>query len=81
MLRTNVVCRALTLSTKVEKFANLVNVGRCHQSGLVEVSFAFLGLLRQDVAVVSVFPFDFACACEGETLLRGRVSLNFWHFC
>ena len=68
------------LLAEVEKFANLLLVGRSNDSCVVEVSLTFFRLFRQDVAVVSVFPFDLAGACEGETLFGGGIGLYFRHF-
>ena len=73
-------CAARRLA-EVKEFANLTHVGACHESGLVKIAFALLALLCQDVAMISVFPFDFPCAGERETLFRRGIGLNFRHFC
>ena len=46
-----------------------------------EVTFLLLGLLGQDVTLVSVFSLNFPGASERESLLGARICLNFWHFC
>ena len=65
--------------SQVEQFAHGLAVGIVHQSGVVEVAFALGRFLCQNVAVISVFSFDFACAGERETLFAGTVGLNLWH--
>lgn len=65
---------------EVEELANLLLVGRCHESCVVEISLTLLRLFRKDVAVISVFPFDLAGAGECETLFRSGISLYFRHF-
>lgn len=50
-----------------------------HKSGVVEISLTFFRLFSQDVAMISVFPFDFPCAGERETLLRRGIGLYLWH--
>jgi len=67
-------------STEIEKFANLLNVGRIYKAHLDEVSLTLFRLLCKDMAVVSMFPFDFAGAGEGKALFRSGISLYFRHF-
>ena len=43
-------------------------------------SFLFSCFLCQDVAFVSVFPFDFSSTGEVETLLSGTITFHLWHF-
>ena len=45
-----------------------------------KISLLFLGLLGQDVAVISVMTLDLACSGEAEALLGSGVCLYFWHF-
>ena len=67
-------------SAEVEELAHLLDVGRSHQAGVVEISLALFRLLGKDVAVVSVFPFDLAGAGERKTLFRSGIRLYFRHF-
>ena len=66
--------------TEAEEFAYLTNVGAVNESSVVEVALLLLGLLGQNVTVVSVMSFDLTCSGENETLLCTRISLYFWHF-
>ena len=66
--------------THAEAVANLLHVLGHHDSGVVEVSLLLLGLLGQDVAVISVVTLYLASRCQRESLLRCRLSLYFWHF-
>jgi hypothetical protein len=45
-----------------------------------QVALLLLGLLGQDVAVVSVVTLYLACSGEYETLLSTGIGLYFWHF-
>ena len=54
---------------KAKELANLLEVCILYQSCVVEISLTLFALLCQNVAVVSVFPFDFPCAGERKTLL------------
>lgn len=65
---------------EIKELANLLLVGGSHEAGVVEVSLTLFRLFGKDVAVVSVFPFDLAGACEGEALFRSGISLYFRHF-
>lgn len=47
---------------------------------MVEVAFALLRLLGQDVAVISVFSFHFSGAGEREALLRRGIGLYLRHW-
>jgi hypothetical protein len=47
---------------------------------VVEISLLLLGLLSQNVTVVSVLTLDLSCASELETLLGSGFSFYFWHF-
>ena len=49
-------------------------------SEVIKISLTLLGLLGEDVAMVSMVTLNLACSCERETLLRAGVGLYFWHF-
>ena len=53
----------------------LVNEGAVSQ-----VTFSFLGLFGQNVAVIGVVSFHLAGAGERESLLRCGFGFHFWHF-
>ena len=44
---------------------------------MVKISFALLGLLGEDVAVVSMLPLDFSRSGKRETLLAPEMVLSF----
>ena len=46
---------------------------------MVEIPLLLLGLLRENVAVVSVTSLNLTCTGERESLLRTGVCLYFWH--
>ena len=46
---------------------------------MYQVSLLLLGLLSQNVTVVSVMTLDFTCSGDAETLLGSGVCLYFWH--
>ena len=46
---------------------------------MVEVPFLLLGLLREDVAVVSVLPLDLSRSGKREALFGTGVGLKFCH--
>ena len=46
---------------------------------MVEVTLLLLGLLGQDVTVISVVTLDLTCSGECETLLGTGISLYFRH--
>jgi len=48
-------------------------------SEVVKISLAFLGLLREDVAVVSMLPLDFSCSGKRETLFGTGDGLELCH--
>lgn len=70
----------MTVLTKIEQVANLFHVGACNECRMVQITLALLGLLRQDVAVVSVFTLDLSRAGEREALLGRGIGLYFRHF-
>ena len=47
---------------------------------MIQITLLFLGLLRQDVAVKGMTPFDFTRSGKGEPLFGTGISLYFWHF-
>ena len=51
-----------------------------HQTGLRQIPLLLLGLLGQNMTLVSMFPLDFPCSGKGEPLFGTGISLNFWHF-
>ena len=65
---------------EAEEFAYLTYVRAVNDGHVVEVALLLLGLLGQNVTVVSMTSFDLTCSGENETLLCTRISLNFWHF-
>ena len=60
-----------------EEFANLLHIGAVNESNVVEVTLLLLGLLGQDVTVISVVTLDLTCSGECETLLGTGISLYF----
>ena len=62
-----------------EEFANLLHIGAVNESNVVEVMLLLLGLLGQDVTVISVVTLDLTCSGECETLLGAGISLYFRH--
>ena len=65
---------------EAEEFAYLTYVGAVYDGYVVQVALLLLGLLRQNVTVVSVTSFDLTRSGEHETLLCAGISLYFWHF-
>ena len=47
---------------------------------MIKISLALLGLLGEDVAVVSVLPLDFSRSGKRETLFGTGVGLKLCHF-
>ena len=47
---------------------------------MVKISLLLLGLLGEDVAVVSVMSLDLTRSGQRESLLGAGICLNFWHF-
>ena len=45
-----------------------------------QVAFLFLGLLRQNVTLVSVFTLNFTGSGKSESFFSTGISLYFWHF-
>ena len=65
--------------THAEEFTNLLYVGTVHDGHVVEVALLLLGLLGQNVTVVSVMTLNLTGSGERETLLRAGISLYFRH--
>ncbi len=53
---------------QAQKLFYLAYIGLVQNSELVKVPFLLFGLFGQDVAVVSVLPFDFTGSGKGEPL-------------
>ena len=51
-----------------------------HKAGLSKISLSLLGLLRQNMTFVRMFPFDFSCSGKGKPFFGTGISLHFWHF-
>ena len=65
--------------THAEEFANLLHVRAVNEGHMVKVALLLLGLLGQDVTVISVVTLDLTCSGECETLLGTGISLYFSH--
>ena len=50
------------------------------ESKVVEVALLLFGLLSKNVAVVSVFSFDFSCSGKSESFFGTGISFNLRHF-
>ena len=70
----------LLVLSQVQKVAYLFHVGLDYDCRVVEVSLLLLGLLRQNVTVISVLSFQLSCSGQLEAFLRAGICLNFWHF-
>ena len=64
----------------IEQRTNLLCVGTVHKCCVVEVAFTLFRLLREDVAVISVFSLNLTSTGQSETLLGGTIGLYLWHF-
>jgi len=51
-----------------------------HETSLSKISLSLLGLFRQNMTFVRMFPFDFSCSGKGEPFFGTGISLHFWHF-
>jgi hypothetical protein len=49
------------------------------RSGIRQITLPFNGFLCQDVAFVSMLPFDFTGACKCKSFLCAGFGLHFWH--
>ena len=65
--------------THAEEFTNLLYVGTVHDGHVVEVALLLLGLLGQNVTVISVVTLNLTGSGERKTLLCTRISLYFRH--
>ena len=63
-----------------EEFANLLAIGGDDEVTVLQITLLLLGLLCQDVAVISVVTLNLTRSGEHKTLLGAGVSLYFWHF-
>ena len=65
--------------TETEKVTNLLQV-RVVNHGLVnKISLLLLGLLSQNVTVVSVMSFNLTSTSESKSFFSTGICLNFWH--
>jgi hypothetical protein len=65
---------------ETEEVANLLYVSFHYDCTVVEISLLLLGLLCENVAVISVLTLDLACTSKLETLFSSGICFNFWHF-
>ena len=65
--------------THAEEFANLLHVRAVNEGHMVKVAILLLGLLGQDVTVISVVTLNLTGSGERKTLLCTRISLYFRH--
>ena len=65
---------------ETQQVAHLLHVGLVDDAVALQIALLLLGLLRQDVAVVSVVSLNLTRTSKEESLLRTGVCLNFWHF-
>lgn len=65
--------------THAEEFANLLHVRAVNEGHMVKVALLLLGLLGQDVTVISVVTLNLTGSGERKTLLCTRISLYFRH--
>ena len=68
------------LLAETQQVANLLHVGLVNDRVALQIALLLLGLLRQDVAVVSVMSLNLTCSGEGKSFLCTGVCLYFWHF-
>jgi len=65
--------------TEAQQVAYLLQVALVNNLVAHQVALLLLGLLGQNVAVVSVVSLDLTCSGERESLLGSGVCLYFWH--
>ncbi len=65
--------------THAEEFANLLHVRAVNEGHMVKVALLLLGLLGQNVTVISVVTLNLTGSGERKTLLCTRISLYFRH--
>ena len=51
-----------------------------HKTCLSKISLSLLGLFRQNMTFIRMFPFDFSCSGKGKPFFGTGISLHFWHF-
>jgi len=66
--------------TQAKEFAYLINIALVYKCDVVEITLLLLGLLGQNVTVISVFSFNLTRSGKGEPLFGTGISLYFWHF-
>ena len=62
-----------------QHFLHPLEVVLLDECEVIKISLAFLGLLGEDVAVVSVLPLDFSCSGKRETLFGTGDGLKLCH--
>ncbi len=65
--------------TETQQVTHLLHVGLVHDAVALEVTLLLLGLLGENVAVVSVMSLNLTRTGECESLLCTGVCLYFWH--
>ena len=63
-----------------QKFLYPLDIHLLDDGEMVEVPFLLLGLLREDVAVVSVLPLDLSRSGKREALFGTGVGFELCHF-
>ena len=63
-----------------KKFLYSLDINTVNKCEMVKISLLLLGLLGEDVAVVSVLPLDFSRSGKRETLFGTGVGLKLCHF-
>ena len=66
--------------TQAKQVTNLLEVAAIYDSRMNQITFLLLGLLGENVAVVSMMSLDLTSSGETESLLGTGVSFYFWHF-
>ena len=72
-------CLTIGELTETQQVTNLLHVRYVNDGRTYQVALLLLGLLRQNVTVVSVVSLDLTCTRERESLLRTGICLYFWH--
>ena len=63
-----------------QQLTNGLQVVDINDADARQVSLLLLGLLGQDVTLVSMFSFNLPCSGKGEPFFGTGISLKFWHF-
>ena len=63
-----------------QQLTNGLQVVDINDADARQVSLLLLGLLGQDVTLVSMFSFNLPCSGKGEPFFGTGISFNFWHF-